>query len=286
MNKPAANHLPTVLRKRTRSWDGLRLVHYRLGAGETAAMQNKEHLIVLSLDGNCKSELRTTSGFRASNCNQGGVCIIPSGHPYSAKLRGESEHLAILLDPSLVRGAATELPTAAQVDVIESSAPRDAIIRSVGLALLSELESEGPGGRLYVESLANVLAVHLLRHYTASRNGGLRLTGGLSGQKLRLVLDFIAANYGRDLTLSELAAVADMSTFHFAREFKRATGKTPHRYLMKFRIDRAKEMLVESQIPIVEVGLRSGFSHQSHFTRLFHKVAGTTPRSYRLMFQT
>jgi AraC family transcriptional regulator len=126
----------------------------------------------------------------------------------------------------------------------------------------------------------------LLRNYTATSNSLKPLAGGLSGKKLRTVLDFIEANYGGDLGLAELAAVASMSIFHFAREFKRATGSTPHQYLIKFRIERAKELLSTSDMPLVDVGYRAGFSHQSHFTRLFHKLTGTTPLSYRLMFQT
>jgi AraC family transcriptional regulator len=77
-----------------------------------------------------------------------------------------------------------------------------------------------------------------------------------------------------------------MSTFHFAREFKRATGTTPHQYVVKLRVERAKQLLSKSEMPLVDVGFKSGFSHQSHFTRLFRKVTGTTPQSYRLMFQT
>jgi AraC family transcriptional regulator len=138
---------------------------------------------------------------------------------------------------------------------------------------------------MFAESLANILALHLLRNYTVPANNLKTVVGGLSGKKLRTVLGFIEANYGGDLGLAELAGVASMSTFHFAREFKRATGSTPHQYLIRFRIERAKELLSRSEMSLVDVGFRAGFSHQSHFTRLFHKLTGTTPLSYRLMFQ-
>ena len=213
--------------------------------------------------------------------------MIPSGQSFSATLDGTAEQLAIYLDPSLVVRAAAESRSRApsDVEVVERFLPGDPVISSIGLALLAELESEGLSGRLYAESLANLLAVHLLRHYTASRTTDLRFTGGLSGKKLKQVTTLIAENYEGDLSLADLAGVAGMSTFHFAREFKRTTGTTPHQYLIKFRVERAKALLTGSEIPLVEVSSRSGFSHQSHFTRLFRRLTGTTPQSYRLMFQ-
>jgi AraC family transcriptional regulator len=211
--------------------------------------------------------------------------VIPSGLPFSASLEGEAEHLAIYLEPSLIRRAASDSRTTSGVEVVERCSLNDSVISHIGMALLAELDSEGLSGRLYAESLANLLAVHLLRHYTAAETRVQKFTGGLSGQKLRAVMDFIGDNYEQDLTLAELAQEAGMSTFHFAREFKRTTGTTPHQYLMKFRVERAKALLAESEMPLVEVGFRSGFSHQSHFSRLFRRLTGTTPLSYRLMFQ-
>jgi AraC family transcriptional regulator len=111
-------------------------------------------------------------------------------------------------------------------------------------------------------------------------------TGGLSARKLRRVTDFIAENYDHEVRLAELAHVAGMSSFHFAREFKKTTGITPHQYLIKYRVERAKSLLARDDLPLIEVGLRSGFSHQSHFTRLFRRITGTTPNTYRLMLQT
>ncbi len=190
----------------------------------------------------------------------------------------------IYVEPSLLVRAAADFRSPTSVEVVEKCAACDPIISNVGMALLAELESQSLGGRLYAESLANVLAVHLLRHYTTA-DLEHRIIGGLSGHRLQLVLEFVADNYGTDLSIADLAQVAGMSLFHFAREFKRSTGTTPHQYLIKLRIERAKALLAESKLPLVEVGFRSGFSHQSHFTRLFRRITGTTPHSYRLIFQ-
>jgi len=271
---------PVVLRRQA-AWGAVRLEHYRFRAGELPEHHHPEHLVLVSLS-RCTGELRTASGFRACAPLRGGVCVIPSGQPFASRLGGDTECLAIYLDPALVARAAAETFAPGGFEVIEKSSQSDPVVSRVGLALLAELESEGPGGRLYAESLANVLAVHLLRHYAAARGGARRFTGGLSGPRLRRVLDFVGDNYERDLSLAELAGVAGTSTFHFAREFKRATGTTPHQHLIRFRVERAKALLAAGDLPLAEVGLRSGFSHQSHFTRLFRKLTGTTPHSYRL----
>jgi AraC family transcriptional regulator len=286
MNAQKVNQSSPVVFRRETAWEGIKLAHYRFRSGELPEHQQKEHLVTISLNESCGGELRTASGFKTRGQSRGSVCVIPSGQTYAARLEGETEHLVIYLEPSLVLLAAAESRTHGAVEVIEGCAASDPVIKSVGMALLAEHETEAAGGRLYVESLANVLAVHLLRHYTASGSGEQRFTGGLSGQRLKHVMAFIAENYVNDLSLTELAHAAGMSTFHFAREFKRTTGTTPHQYLIKYRIDCAKTLLTDSEIPLVEVGFQSGFSHQSHFTRLFRKLTGTTPQSYRLMFQT
>jgi AraC family transcriptional regulator len=284
MDSSKIDHSSPVLFKRKASWDGIRLEHYRFRAGELPEHRHAEHLIAISLSGTCNGEISTESGFRTRDQVKGSVCVIPSGQLYRARLNGESEHLAIYVEPSLLSRAAADSRSPASVEVMEKCSPSDPVISNVGMALLAELESQNLAGRLYAESLANLLAVHLLRHYTTA-DLGHQLTGGLSGRRLQLVLEFIGDNYGTDLSIADLAQVAGMSAFHFAREFKRSTGTTPHQYLIKFRIQHAKELLAESKLPLVEVGFRSGFSHQSHFTRLFHRITGTTPQSYRLIFQ-
>jgi AraC family transcriptional regulator len=275
-----------VVFKRRAAWDGLQLEHFRFRPGVLPEHSHREHLITMPLGG-CRGEIRTAGGLRARAAGEASVCVIPSGQPFTARTDDYSENLAIYLDPALVLHAADESGRTGRVpEVVAGCSPNDPVVRNVGLSLLAEFESEAPGGRLYVESLSNLLAVHLLRHYTAEGVGAeRRFRGGLSGGRLRRVLAFIEDSYESDVSLAELARVGGMSTFHFAREFKRATGTTPHQYLIKLRVERAKTLLTESELPLVEVSSRTGFSHQSHFTRLFRRLTGTTPQSYRLRFQ-
>ena len=183
MNAPKLHHSTPLVFQRQAGWDGISLAHYRFRAGEVPEHSHRQHLVLLTLTKDCKGEIRTSSGFNARPQTSGDVCVIPSGQPFTATLEGEAEYLAVYLDPSLVLRAAAENGPAAGsgVEVIEKSSLHDPLVVNIGQALLAELESDAPGGRLYAESLANVLAVHLLRHYTASGGGMRRFNGGLSG---------------------------------------------------------------------------------------------------------
>lgn len=275
-----------LLLKRRAVWDGLRLEHYLFESGALPEHRHAEHTVLISLSDGCPAAMRTGSGLRIVGTQKlGSICVLPSGLSHTAELGGPCEHLALYIEPALLDRSAEETRPKGSFELLERYSRRDPVISNIGMALLGELDSDGLSGRLYAESLANLLAVHLLRHYTSTSTKLRTNGGGLSGSKLQRVLAFVGENYAEDIKLSELAEVAGMSNFHFAREFKKSTGTTPHQYLIKFRIDRAKALLADTNLTLVEVGLGSGFSHQSHFTRLFRKSTGLTPQSYRLALQ-
>ena len=105
--------------------------------------------------------------------------------------------------------------------------------------------------------------------------------GGLPGYKLRRVAEFIDNNLGEELTIEAIAEVAGLSQFHFARVFRQTTGSTPQQYVKQKRIENAKHLLTVSDLPLVEVSMRTGFKNQSHFTTLFRKLTNFTPRIWR-----
>jgi AraC-like DNA-binding protein len=105
--------------------------------------------------------------------------------------------------------------------------------------------------------------------------------GGLPSYKLRRVRDFVDANLDEPIDVEQLAAAASLSLFHFHRQFKRATGSTPHQYIVQKRIERAKSLLSDSELPLVEVAAQVGFADQSHLGSTFRKVTSMTPRGFR-----
>ncbi|HVG20103.1 MAG TPA: AraC family transcriptional regulator [Blastocatellia bacterium] len=266
----------------TAEWDGITVQHCRLHSGESVNRWHARHRIVIPLAGSFAARLESATGrSRDGWRDAANTPIIPAGQIYSAYWKEELEHLSIYLDPSLLAHAAAEAMMPEGIELIEACTASDPLIRRIGMALKAEAESEGPAGRLYAESLANVLAVHLLRHYTQDGDKLRTAFGGLSGRKLHRATEFIEENIERDLGINEIANAVDLSPFHFARSFKQATGVSPHQYLIKSRVERAKALLAEGTLPIVEVGLRVGFKNQSHFTTIFRKLTSVTPGAYR-----
>jgi AraC family transcriptional regulator len=123
---------------------------------------------------------------------------------------------------------------------------------------------------------------NLLRAAEPVRAGGPVRTGGLPAHKLSKVLDFIDSSLARSVGVRDLAATVHMSPFHFARMFRQTTGQPPHAYITTKRIEQAKELLANSNLRIVEVAVSVGYQTQAHFTGVFHKYVGVTPRVYRL----
>jgi AraC family transcriptional regulator len=160
-------------------------------------------------------------------------------------------------------------------------ATRDAQIEDLGRRLLAGMEIEGVDSHLYVDTLTCELAIHLLRQYTTVAVAPAWPKARLSPHKLRRAIEYIDENLRNDLTLSAMADAVVLSPGHFAHAFREATGVAPHRYVVERRVERAKELLRQSNMPITEIADRIGCSSHSHFSVLFHRITGLTPRQFR-----
>lgn len=157
----------------------------------------------------------------------------------------------------------------------------DDLLRQMGYAVLQELEAESSGGKLLVETLALGMAARLVNNHSSATDRNDERLDRLDGARLRRVLDYIEDNEHRGLSVAELAAVACLSPFHFARAFKEATGAPPHRYLSLYRLACAKQQLAETDRPLAEIALDCSFSSQANFTRAFRRAMGVTPGDFR-----
>jgi AraC family transcriptional regulator len=267
---------------RSTVWEGVRVDHIVILEAGSKKHVYDSHRITIPLEGSFIASVEKAGGYRPIGQSVAGrAYLLPAGQHSISTWDGKMECLSVLLEPALVARAASEANASPAVEIVRSCHLDDPIIRQVCYGLMRESESGQPAGRLYVESLANLLAVHLFRHY--SRGGAKEepASGGLSGKRLRRAIEFIRENLAKDLNLSEIANSTGMSPFHFARAFKQSTGLTPHQHLTKMRIEKAKQLLAQSDLPIVEVCYEVGFQSQSHFTTVFRRLTGLTPRIFR-----
>ena len=156
---------------------------------------------------------------------------------------------------------------------------RDNFLSALLDGLHKEVLSPYRGSPLFVEGIAQSLAVHLVRTYAEETIQEHK--GGLPGFRLRKVTDLMVTHLEDEFSLILLAREAEMSEFHFSRAFKRTTGLTPSQYFIHLRLEKARRLLRETNRSIIEIGLDVGYTSPSHFAQIFRREVGISPSDYR-----
>jgi AraC family transcriptional regulator len=146
------------------------------------------------------------------------------------------------------------------------------------MMLLAELKSGGIMGELYIESLTQVLVIHLLRHYSTLTQTITSVSRSLTHVRLQQAIDYIHAHLERDLSLVQIAGSINISPTYFASLFKQATGISLHQYVIKQRVERAKLLLRTTDLTIASIAFQVGFSSQSHLNQHCKRLTGMTPK--------
>lgn len=269
-------------------WDGIYLEHHRQPAHETPEHSFQQHIISICLERSVIKAERVFNGrLQHEQIVYGDVAIIPANTHHISRWQSEAEFLVLCLEQTFFTRAALESIDFQSVEIAPHFAAPNPLIQQVGLALKSELESDSGGSRIYIESLAATLCMHLLKHYSVSNEKIFPYSQdkGLSRRKLQQVISYINDNLEKDLSLAEISGEVEMSMYHFSRLFKKSTGLTPHQYVMNCRIERAKNLLSRTENPIEKISEQVGFQSQSHFTNVFRKLIGATPKVYREKFK-
>jgi AraC family transcriptional regulator len=210
--------------------------------------------------------------------------VVPAGIPALWRWSGCIDWLTIFLEAGLVARVAAE---AFGLDPARLTVPPlDGLdlphLRAAMWAVDAELTAGGAGGPLAAESLANILAVHLIRHVLAPRQPARKRAGTLPRAKLRAVVEYVEEYLDAGPSLEQMAAVARLNPCHFARQFKAATGQPPHQYVIARRVERARQLLqAGTDLSLAEVAASAGFSDQSQFSHHFKRIVGVTPGQFR-----
>jgi len=246
-----------------------------------------EPLLVMVLAGSALVEERVPGGaWQRAEVQAGDFFLTSTAQPYEMRwqTRGDDtfEVMHLYLSPALIERVATELlgKQAATPGFIDVSGGRDERVRTLLEELRQELAERREPSALFVQGLAQALAVHLLRSYRDERATGRR-GNALQAYKLHRVIALMNGQLAEDFSLAALAKAAQLSEYHFSRLFRRATGLAPSRYFIRLRIARARQLLLETDLSVIAIGLEVGYSSASHFSQIFRREVGVTPSHYR-----
>ncbi|HEX8036739.1 MAG TPA: AraC family transcriptional regulator [Ktedonobacterales bacterium] len=248
--------------------------------------------VVLFRGSGMRIETRQANGpWVANSVYDGDLCLrVGWGTPAEYRWKtlsntgGATRTLHLHLSKDLLARTAEDVAGCdpAHLTMIERRGFQDPLLKQIGLTLWHELEQASPVGRLYAETAAQLLAVHLLRRYTSvAHTIKEAVRGPLTPQQLQRVKDFVQAHLSQDLGLDALAKQTGFSSYHFARLFRQATGESPHQFVLRQRIEQAQRLLEKPDMPLAQVALAAGFAHQSHLAQHFKRQVGLTPSAYR-----
>lgn len=253
-------------------------------ASEIELPPSSHHSLVLVNRPSEEGEVRYEDVHRHVPPPAGSILVIPAGSPARWRWAGRNDSLTVSLEPHLVARVAADsfdldparvvVPPLDRLDVPQ--------LRAAMQAIDAELMAGTAWGNLAAESLANVLAVSLIRHVSAPRRPARERDGKLPQSKLRSVVEYIEDHLDISLTLGDLAAAARLSPYHFARQFRAATGPPSYQFVLARRVERAKRLLQrDDHSSLAQVATRAGFSDQSQSTRHFRRLVGVTPGRFR-----
>jgi AraC family transcriptional regulator len=280
----------SVLSSRQMCWNGILVEQHQYSSTQGKTEEKElpalsDHLLILPLGHPTYLSQKSDDRLHESIFRQGDSLLVPAGKPsYWCCPPSElsQTELDIYLQPRLVK----QIAEAAEIDIKQLNlmnhlGQQDLSLQQIAMLLLAEVRSGGMMGQLYVESLTQVLVIHLLRHYAESAHMITSANRSLTRTQLQQAVDYIHTHLDQDLSLAEIADVINISPVYFSRLFKQAIGTSPHQYVIQQRVEQAKRMLSNTDLAIADIALQVGFSSQSHLTQQFKRITGMTPKQVR-----
>jgi AraC family transcriptional regulator len=239
-----------------------------------------KHVLVMPTRNRAALDWKMNGRSKSAQFFPGDMIVNPQGNFVAPRWSEEVEFLLLGIDSAFVGKCADEQGVS-RMEIVPTFHFRDDLLRSLVLALAAEFERKEPPDRFYAGALTQALVAHLFKKYSTGGRSFSACKGQLSVRKFRLLADYIEEDLADEIALSDLARLVDLSPSYFIMLFRQTTAKTPHQYLMMRRLERAESLLRGTKAPIADVALQSGFSDQSHLTRMMRRYTGVTPRMLR-----
>lgn len=219
--------------------------------------------------------------FTAARSPRGGGDTVPSHSERNEQGIGEELRIPLTVVMSITPLRTGSTLQVERVELAPALPTDDPWLHRMKLVLQAAIEGKSVIGQSPIPSVTAALMSPFLRRYGVTGPSPGEETGGLTPHKLQRTISYIKDHLEQDLSLGTLAAVVETSVAHFARLFKQATGRSPHQYVLRCRMEHAQQLLAETDLPFAEIALAVGCADQSHFTALFRTHFALTPKAYR-----
>ncbi len=216
----------------------------------------------------------------------GDIHITPAKTPSVWEVKGNDTFLTMSVSPALLGRVAEEMGLdTGEIEIRNRFQIRDTQLENIAWALKEEMECGYPCGQLYFDSLAIAVAARLICYHSSQSMAAIRPYKRLSDRRLRQVFDYIEDRIAENPSLGDLAAAAGLSVSHFTVLFREATGVSPHQYVIRRRVERARSLLDNDELSISQIAIETGFAHQSHLARHMNRMFGVSPKALREMLR-
>lgn len=257
------------------------IAHWKHGALHDVVEPMSDHVIMTYPTGVQRLERRTGRSVAIGTARSGVVTIIPAGSSARWDIPGPVDVIQLYLPRTTLERVTREAEASAPGDLLERTGHPDAITSSLLMSAADVLEGHSALDALFRQQLTDLLATRLLAAHTGEALTFEPAMGGLSPHALRRAIDRLRSGGDADISLAALASDAGLSRFHFCRAFKESTGLSPHAWLRQQRLERAMNMLRDTDASIELVSAELGYASQTAFTAAFKKLTGDTPSDWR-----
>jgi AraC family transcriptional regulator len=206
--------------------------------------------------------------------------LLTDGQVNTPRWLSTFDEISLVLDPHFVAEVVGEGPRAKPAEFEPQRSSSDPSIAYYAETFRTELANGSLNGPLYAETLSIGLTLHLLSHYAVARPKFRHPRGKLASFQLRRVVELIVTSLSEEVSLLAMAKEANVSPFYFTRMFRKTLGVTPHRFVLRQRIQKSLQLIREGKLSLSQVAVEVGFYDQAHFTRAFRAIVGTTPAEY------
>jgi AraC family transcriptional regulator len=215
------------------------------------------------------------------------IFLLPAGASHRCDWQRNIEFMFIGLDPQLLIKVGQEVLNPDRIELAPYFATiEDPLLQGILIALKQEIMTGGLHSQLFIDQLKTTLGMHLLRNYGVRKVQLSTYNDGLPKYKLNRTIDYIEAHLDQNLELEDLAQQAGVSQFYFSRLFKQSLGITPHQYVIRQRVERARRLIQQGELGLADIALECGFANQGHLNRHFKRLTGVTPKEIARTYTT